>query len=278
MSELPIELLYEILHNLNDKSLKNACKTDTRAAQVCEDDLFWYERIKRTFNYDLKKYKDSNVTYRDMYNLLIKYKERESDLLIYAAQLGYLPLVKYLIEESNITNIETDIIYHALTSAAEEGQIAVVKYLITETKANIDEAALDGALDGAASFGHLGVVKYLIQNGANIDSHLFSNVAYAGEVDIFDFLSTQELPTVDTINDALISAIRNMGSNLLMVKYLVEKRGATDLTFALFEAAENGHLDIIQYLVEEQGVDIHSGNDAEDFGYDDIIKYIEELP
>ncbi len=286
IAELPVELLHELLHNLDDKELANTCKTDKRAANVCKDDKFWNERIKRKFDYNLSKYKDDKVTYKDMYDLLRTNKEKYTQLLN-AARLGYLPLVKYLVENVNIENISADTMKHTLYNAAEEGQLEVVKYLIMEPKYNIyiDKYDLQAALDSAGSFGHLNVVKYLIKNGADIDDNLFLNIAYAGEVDVFEYLAKHKKPNKTEINEALTNAINitPIGTeNLLMVKYLVDKQGATDLHFALIDAIERGQFETIKYLVEK-GVDIHEDNDAaldtaEEFGREDIIRYIENLP
>ncbi len=66
-----------------------------------------------------------------------------------------------------------------------------------------------------------------------------------------------------------------------MVKYLVEQHGANvraDDDYALRFASERGHLDVVQYLVE-QGADIHADNDdavrrASRNGHFHILSYL----
>ena len=80
------------------------------------------------------------------------------------------------------------------------------------------------------------------------------------------------------LNRALVRA-SELG-RLDIVKYLIG--AGADISNKFFEplkaAAENGHLEVVKYFIEEKGVDIHVGTDhvlryAAERGYLDIVKY-----
>jgi len=96
-------------------------------------------------------------------DLIIIFDNSKDDLLICAAENGYLEVVKYLVENGVDINTDDD---EALRYAAEDGYIEVVKYL-HKNGANIS-ANDDYALKYAVGNGHFEVVRYLVENGANI--------------------------------------------------------------------------------------------------------------
>ena len=136
-----------------------------------------------------------------------------------ASKNGQLEVVKYLVSEGADINNNHPWHGHALGLAAKKGHLEVVKYLI-EKGANI-HADNDLALQWASGNGHLDVVKYLVESGADIhadDDH------------------------------ALQRASKN--GHLSVVKYLVQN-GAdihADDDFALIMASKNGHLPVVEYL------------------------------
>ncbi len=279
IADLPTELLHNILHNLNDKELAKSCKTDKRAAKICNDDLFWKVRIEKAFDYDLSKYKDNTATYRKMYDVLKKYKTAEEHLYI-SAKLGYMPLVKYLIKELKVTNNVDE----ALQAASDNAHLDVMNYLITEAKAHINFNTLTGALYSAIDRNNLDIVKYLVTHGFNvIDEHLYM-AAGDGALNVLKYLITQidlDETIDDTMYKTLSSAILTTTSNLPIVRYLVEEIGVNNLDELFLDAIESGHLDIVIYLAG-RGIDIKDLYDealdiAEEFGHNNIVKYIKGL-
>ena len=57
----------KILLKLDDRSLLNACKTDTRYAKLCRDDQFWRIRYTQQFGEHAAQYKKQDVTWRNHY-------------------------------------------------------------------------------------------------------------------------------------------------------------------------------------------------------------------
>ena len=79
---------------------------------------------------------------------------------------------------------------------------------------------------------------------------------------------------ISNVNDALNLSAEN--DHLNIVKYLVEN-GVDSIDDALNLSAENGHLDIVKYLVEECGADIYADNALKNSAYNgnlDIVKYL----
>ena len=229
IDELPTELFSEIINNLNDKDLANACKTDKRAAKLCKDDHFWNLRIQKVYNSNLNNYIEEDKTYREVYIDLKKYERKSKEnLLTKTAELGYLPIVKYVVEKgANIHDSED----YTLRWAAQHGYLPMTKYLV-EHSANI-HARNDAALRGAAQYGHLPIVKYLVEHSANIHARKDSALGLAAH-----------------------------NGYLPVVKYLVEHSANihADDDYALRFAAYHSHLPVVKYLMEN-GANIHSIDD-----------------
>ena len=82
--------------------------------------------------------------------------------LIYAAEKGLLNLVKKIIYAGADINDE-DLLY----SAAYEGQLQVIKYLLEQGAGKEYPEDIDNALEGAVTAGRLNIVKLLLRHGAN---------------------------------------------------------------------------------------------------------------
>ena len=121
------ELDTKILLNLNDRDLFKACQVDIYTANLCNES-FWNQRIQFVYGgAKLNKYK-GNKTYREIYKELGRESNDSSKLLI-SAQNGYLPITKYLIEN---TIIKRGYINLAIEWAAREGRLQTIKYLISK--------------------------------------------------------------------------------------------------------------------------------------------------
>ncbi len=229
--ELPTELIFNVLLALNDENLANVCQTNKRATNMCKDDSFWNKRIRHIFNYKLAKYKGKNSTYREMYdffrryNISRRYNTQTSFevLLIHAADLGHLGIVKYLVEEK-----EADINYQK-----------------------------ERALDNASFNGHLFVVKYLVAKGANIHSESENPLIYAsynGKLSVVRFLVTKGANIHARHDGALVQA--SARGHLPVIKYLLVKGANINAQDILTKAAFPRGLLVVKYLIEH-GAEIH---------------------
>ena len=88
----------------------------------------------------------------------------------------------------------------------------------------------------------------------------------------------------DDLRDSLIRASNNGYLNI--VKYLIEEQGVDPHAYndvSILWAVKNGHLNIVKYLIEEQGVDPQVRNNealeiAKREKHYDIVSYLESLP
>ncbi len=235
----------EILLKLSDKDLANVFISNKQSEKICNDDSFWNLRIWRSYESDLSKYKNGKQ-YKEMYKELIENGYDINEVLIQAATLGYLPVVKYLIERKAYIHTREDA---AVRLASLNGHLLVVQYLVGNG-ADI-HSRNDFALMQASANGHLSVVKYLVEKV--VDNH-------------------------EEYSWALVWASKK--GQLSVVKYLIEK-GANihvDNDYALILASRKGRLSVVEYLIEN-GADIHADNDeaisgASFGGHVPVVKYL----
>ncbi len=188
----------KILNNLEDIDLVNLCQTNKKANSLCNDQVFWMNRVFHKFGYvggdvlrknkkdrswseyyikDLRKINSTNA---DKY-LLTGSKNNRLDYVIIAlkngadihgnndwalrlaSRYGHLEIVKYLVSQGADIHALSD---WALGLASETGQLEVVKYLVS-LGADIHKYN-NYALRQASENGQLEVVKYLVSQGADI--------------------------------------------------------------------------------------------------------------
>jgi hypothetical protein len=170
----------------DDRDLLSMCSTNKYIFNLCDDRLFrnrLYQKYPGAAQYkpkdiDWKQYyfevaywvnklledKDFQYTTGDpvMYYTLLTGYDSISSKLLKSVKLGYLDIVKFLVEQG----VDTIDLNFALKNASSRGHLDIVKYLI-ENGANIHYRN-DLPLRLASNRGRLDVVKYLIENGANI--------------------------------------------------------------------------------------------------------------
>ncbi len=221
----------KILNNLEDEDLVNVCQTNKKAQSLCNDQVFWMNRVFLKFGYvggDILRKHKNNRTWSEYYikDLRKINPTNAQEYLISGSKSGKLDHV--IISLSNGANIHAKNDY-ALIEASYHGQIEVVKYLVS----NGADIHVDGDISlGIASLGgHLDIIKYLVGLGADI---------HADD----DY--------------ALRWASRN--GHLDVVKYLVELKpdGANIYAlsdYALIWARQKGHMEVVKYLkdVDEYG-------------------------
>ena len=247
LATLPPELNIEIFLNLDDKSLARACRTNKEAAKICKDDLFWKSRIERIFGYYLSKYREEkDVTYRKMYKFL-----KKDQYIDEALELGYLPIVKYLMDEEGL-RIDIDA---AFVNAAKNGHLPLVIYLIERVS---DIYFLNEALIQASKAGKLPVVKYIFDREIHYPEALAFASGY-GKLSVVQYLIENGINIHYNDDEALRMA--SMFGYLPIVKYLIEKGANIHVREdnPIEEASSKRHLPVVEYLVEH-GADINVSN------------------
>jgi ankyrin repeat protein len=217
----------------------------------------------------------TEYNYPDIVNYLVEkgadIHSNDNQVLHYAAQMGYLTIIKLA-----INGVDQDDIDRALRTAVKYKQIHIAKYLIEEAKADIhteDEFPLsvsieykdfdmvqycvekganvnnieNPALQMAVSTGQLYIIKYLIGKGAIIDDEALRMTIKYKCLDILDYL----LKSGAKLNLALFYAAK-LG-NLSTLRHLIEIHNIDiydNIDKILYYAIEHGHIDILEYLID----------------------------
>ncbi len=160
----------KILNNLEDKDLVNVCQTNKKANILCDDQVFWMNRVFNRFGYvggDVLRKNKKDRTWSEYYikDLRKINKDNAYDYLSSGSRNGRLDKVMISLNLGADIHVRDN---SALRYASGGGHLEVVKYLI-ENGANIS-ARYNEALILASGRGYLDIVKYLIENGANIHS------------------------------------------------------------------------------------------------------------
>lgn len=173
----------------------------------------------------ISKYKPKDKSWRDFFLILAYYKGKLFEEFGYTYKGGDFE-TQYSIFK-NSTNW-----YGRLIKAIDHNEYDVAKFIIDKDRSIITTTLIDAAIENQ----NFPIFKLLIDN-TNEENMYF----------IDDFL-----------NETLARAARH--GNLEMLKYLIEKKGAdlhAEDEKALRVASQNGHLDVVKYLVE-RGADVHA--------------------
>ena len=133
---------FKILNNLDDSSLVKYCTTNKEANKVCNNQIFWMNRVLKTFPY-------VNV------EILRKYK-------------GNREWSEYYIDDLRKINSSNADGY--LRKGSKEGRIDIV--IISLNKGVDIHKYKDREVKLASEEGHLEVVKYLVSLGADIHAFM----------------------------------------------------------------------------------------------------------
>ncbi|KAG6843524.1 hypothetical protein H0H87_003490, partial [Tephrocybe sp. NHM501043] len=206
-----------------------------------------------------------------------------------AATGGNLKVVKYLLEIGASVDAAAKYVGTPLHAAASGGNLKVVKHLL-ENGASMDAAGKDHSLkqamtviaDGgclakyigtplhaAASSGHLKVVKHLLEKGASVDitgkNHILGHIknTTADDTCLARYIGTPLHAAVSSGHLKVVKHLLEKGSSVDAIGknfslWLAKKTTSADCVFLakyigtpLFVAAQQGHLELVNYLVEK---------------------------
>ncbi|KAH7460631.1 Kinase D-interacting substrate of 220 kDa [Phytophthora ramorum] len=187
-----------------------------------------------------------------------------------AAVTGNLAKIRELVERGEGWDVQD-----ALWVAAEKGYLAMVRYLVGECRANVNEKdRIKGrtVLMWSARAGKLEVVRYLVDEcGAKVnvkDEFGWTPLMWAaehGEIEVVRYLAGECGADINVQeaggHSSLMWAARY--GYIEVVRYLVEQKchastkdrgGRTALMFAI----ETNKVEVVRYLVEQSGVDVNA--------------------
>ena len=262
--ELPNEILFKILLNLNPQDLQQQCRASKKFRDLCNSDYFWRLRFKQDYPqyYSMKdmtgQYKNGWKTFYQLSQVSMARGKSPGQMLQYSANYGRPDDVKILLSYS-ISSSHCD---DAIRWASEEGYVEVVKLLLQDRRAN-PAARANYALREAAENKHLKVLKLLLEDG-RADPGVWGNeiiklASKKGNVEVVKILLADD--RVDpgaSDNYAFRKAAKNKHPELieiLLADKRVDPRRHTDI---IKWAAKHGHFKIVKLLLSNEK--IHLGD------------------
>jgi len=199
--------------------------------RLAQDESLW--RVVHRGLWDGPKLKE--ISWKKDCLQVVKEVQYRNDLhatkmLLWAAQRGYLGLIKHLLQHYNITvNACNKKKVTALLVAAEVGHAKVVEFLL-ERRADVEAAASKNAtsLYMASQHGHIEVVRMLLKAGANVNAKT-------------DYGTTALFVAAQMGNTGLVSLLLSNGADVNIPM--------NNAQTPLFVAVREGHLDIVRMLL-----------------------------
>ncbi len=211
----------KILNNLEDEDLVNVCQVNKKAQLLCNDQVFWMNRVFLRFGYvggDILRASKENRSWSEYYikDLRKINKSNDQKYLWKGSRNGRLDQVIISLNVGANIHGKFDA---ALRYSSENGHTEVVKYLIS-AGANIHEWS-DYALRWASRNGHLNIVRYLVNNGANIHADNDGALRLAsqnGQIEVVKYLISAGANIHSVSDDAL--RLASLNGHTEVVKYL----------------------------------------------------------
>ena len=247
----------EVLKHISDKELLNVCYIDRRMwNQVC-DDAFLRRRLLSKYP-EIEKYKRDGETWKQFFLRSIYYTSKMTEEFQFTYTSGDFNIQYELLKKFKGVDL--------LIESARIGELSLIKYAISLGADTKEYEHL--ALREAAKSGHSEIVKYLIENDKQLnDKQLNYLVGTSYYVNLFDNIAAQAL----------------LHGDLELLKFLVHHGlELNDGYESLLEIpAEKGYIEIVKYLVEEHGANIHARDDrpirvASRHGHLPVVKYLVE--
>lgn len=232
--------------NLDERSIINLCKAyPEKQKHICSDENL--SNFLEGRYPGISKYKNPKDSWEKFFLLLSLYKGKLFEEFGYTYKGGDFENQYRIFKNSRNW-------FDRLSKAVDHNEYDIVKFIID--KFNDDSVITIGLVETAINNQNFPMFKLLIDKAKE-------NTYF-----IDDFL-----------NQALAFTARH--GNLEMLKYLVENKGAdlhAEDERALRVASQNGHLDIVKYLVE-RGADVHAMFEgalrfAAERGHQDVVNYL----
>ena len=205
--------------------------------------------------------------------------EEKGEIFLSAANAGRVDMVKSFFRESkailNATGKE------AIKKAAQNGHLEVVKFLLEKDNSLLDvyeDVESDYSITRAIEHGHLNVVEFLLSQPGydHFKVYCILRASEYGQLEILNFMIKKyEINNnYGVLNISLMHAAEN--GHLNVVEYLLEKGAdptAQDKE-AIKKAAQNGHLEVVKFLLEKDNSLLDVYEDVEsDYSITRAIKH-----
>ncbi|KAK6627845.1 hypothetical protein RUM44_010324 [Polyplax serrata] len=187
--------------------------------------------------------------------------EFKESALTLACYKGHLDMVRFLLEAGADQEHKTDEMHTALMEASMDGHVEVARLLLDSgAQVNMPTDSFESPLTLAACGGHTELAMLLIERGANIEEvndegyTPLMEAAREGHEEMVALLLSQganiNAQTEETQETALTLAC--CGGFLEVADFLLKAGADLELgaSTPLMEAAQEGHLELVRYLLE----------------------------
>ena len=170
------ELDREILLELDDETLDRACYVDRWTQSICDNPLFWRERILRKYGFEILQHKPLGETYYQQYQRLRRIKY-EQDQYFYSIKYHHFDEL-LLLRRRGI-----ELRPREMTLALIYGTIETLNWLAAQglrpTSSSLDYAILGRSLEN---------FKWVQRHGIPVGQGTTNDALRAGAVKILDYL------------------------------------------------------------------------------------------
>lgn len=231
-----------IVHPMNDSQV--VIVDYGRKYRKYKTDKLWIQRYMKLYDIDTLIF-------------LINNGVNSGDIIYFFVKSGDLTMIKKLY--SNIDNSKLEKSRYGIELicfAAQLGYLDILLYIIEKDRNDINDAVKYDAVKYAAKGGHLEIVQHLIEKESACSTNVLS---WANNIEIVKYLENyiDEDNKMEEYQNAIEGAVKN--GNLEIVVYLVEKESC-DLDKAICCCANNDDINILDYLIT-QGANIHTDNE-----------------
>ena len=212
------------------------------------------------------------------YNFVNHERDDDGLTVLHSAVLsGELELLQYLIENGSDVFSKTKDGRSCLHLAAEQGDLNICRMLLQNYNFVIHEADDDGftVLHSAALGGDLALLQYFIKNGSEVFSktkdgrNCLHLAAEKGHLNICRALLENYNFDIHARDDYMFTVLLRAAcsDDLKLLEYLIENGSdlfskTKDGRSCLHLAAQNGHLEICEALLQKYNIDIHATDDS----------------
>lgn len=285
MQLLPNENLFQILLPLPYEEILDKCRTSSQFNNICQDQHFWSEKLKRDFPLASK---NPNLTAKTQYELF--YKDNPCwignivrgsffwrDCIDQTIQQGNLIRLKqYLKHQSERGPLDTDYIYSLIRLAMKYHQWNIVQYFIPLLSLNSTfiinnlynigiELAQQGQYD-LAKMALLRAINQKVRLAYNQNPHpmVIAALTQTGNEAILDWYINETRRNSNTVSSDLYGAYDTVAENAptldylkkFMVKYNIYNTTDTIKTYLLSQIKQ-GHFDMID-KIKSQYPDVYN--------------------
>lgn len=265
-----------------------------------EDRIFHHLNASTLKLYDVSLIVESALNYKrpELLPLLVPYlktklndQEVNKELgacLSYALINGYIDQYYYLIEQG--AEINKMNLAFCFTQVCKKGQIESLKILLDpQNKFVLNSNNFNMGLSIACQFGRLAVLEFLIPIlDETFREPLLNTACIHGQMEIINYLET--VTGVTSLHEHNVGIVCGEGY-LDVLKYIIENNDKFQfnlkevLSVGLVKAANNGHANIVQYILPQLKALNYENLDplindvfikACGFGYKKIVKYLRE--